>query len=84
MTASTLTWLERLASGPEALTLSAHIMLKQQIIKVLKGAGVAVAGALAIYTAQAMSGYDFGPMWTPILVAVASILANVGRKLLGL
>lgn len=59
-------------------------MLRQQIIKILKGAGVAMVGALAVYTAQALAGYDFGPTWTPALVALASILANVGRKLLGL
>jgi len=49
---------------------------------VLKGAVIAVVGALLTYIAQELGNWDFGPTWTPIIVAGFSILANIIRKAL--
>lgn len=54
-------------------------MSKEDIIKILKGSGVAGIGAALTYLTQWASGSDFG-MWTPLIVAALSILANVLRK----
>jgi len=54
-------------------------MNREQAISVLKGAGIAAAGALLTYVTQWVSGADFGS-YTPLIVAVWSIVANAGRK----
>jgi len=43
------------------------------------GLGVAMVGAGLVYLAQVLVGLNAGA-WTPVLVAVASVLANIGRK----
>ena len=53
-------------------------MTKEQWLKVLRGALVAVAGALVVYIPGAVSEIEFGA-FTPLAVAVASILVNVLR-----
>ena len=49
--------------------------------KIAIGAVVAVAGAGLTYVAQTVSQVDFGS-YTPIVVALASILVNTARKYL--
>lgn len=50
--------------------------------KLLIGACVAMAGALLTYVAENVGHVDFGE-YTPIVVAVISILVNAGRKFIG-
>lgn len=42
---------------------------------------VAVGGAALTYIADVIPGVDFG-VYTPVVVAIASILINAGRKFL--
>lgn len=49
--------------------------------KILTGAIVALSGALLTYFSQIVTQIDFG-VWTPTVVAIASILVNAGRKFL--
>jgi hypothetical protein len=55
---------------------------KTDLHKILVGAGVAVAGALLTYIAELVPSVDFGE-FTPVVVAIVSILVNAGRKYLG-
>jgi len=52
---------------------------KADLNKIAVGAGVAVVGALLTYVSETITSVDFG-QWTPIVVAVWSILANTVRK----
>lgn len=54
---------------------------KENLIKILKGAGIAIGGALLAYLAQYISETDFG-VWTPIVVALGGILINAAREFL--
>lgn len=54
---------------------------KEDATKILKGAGIAVGGALLTYGAQVLTQIDFG-IWTPTVVAIGCILINAGRKAL--
>jgi len=54
---------------------------KENLIKIAKGAGIAVGGALLTYLASFISETDFG-MWTPVVVALGGILINAGREFL--
>lgn len=54
---------------------------KENTIKILRGAGIAMGGALLTYTAQFIADNDFGS-YTPIVVAVGAILINAGREFL--
>ena len=47
--------------------------------KILRGAGIAVGGALIVYILGVLPNVDFGTL-TPLIVAIASILLNAGRK----
>jgi hypothetical protein len=47
--------------------------------KILVGAGIALLGALATYLQDTIPGIDFG-VYTPVIVAVNSILVNAIRK----
>ena len=49
--------------------------------KILTGAGIALAGAMLTYISEIVLSVNFGE-WTPIVVAIVSILVNAGRKLL--
>ena len=49
--------------------------------KVGKGLLIAVGGATLAYLAEAIPGINFG-VWTPIAVAVSSVVVNFGRKFL--
>lgn len=55
-------------------------MSKEAAVKVAKGAGIAAAGAALTYLVQAVPGLELGD-WTPIVVAVLSVLVNAVRKL---
>jgi len=56
-------------------------MAKEQWIKILKGAGIALGGALLTYLASIPESVNFGE-YQPIVVAVFSVLINMGRKYL--
>jgi len=52
---------------------------KEDGLKIAKGAGIALGGALLAYAAQTLPNVDFGP-YTALVVALASILINAGLK----
>lgn len=52
---------------------------KTDMKKIAVGAGVAIAGALLTYVMEVLPGIDFGD-YTPVVVAVVSILVNAVRK----
>jgi len=52
---------------------------KEDITKVAKGLGLAVAGAGVTYLLEVIPNINFGE-WTPLVVAVNSVLANFVRK----
>ena len=54
---------------------------KENLIKIAKGAGIAVGGAILTYLASYISSTDFG-QWTPVVVALGGILINAGREFL--
>jgi len=49
--------------------------------KILVGAGIAVGGALLTFLAELIPSIDFG-VYSPVAVALFSILVNAGRKFL--
>lgn len=52
---------------------------KETVKKIIKGAAIAAAGAVLTYLAQYVSSTDFG-VYTPVVVAVSSILINSGKE----
>ena len=52
---------------------------KKDLLKIAKGLGVAIAGAALTYVSSAIANVDFG-VYTPLVVAGWSVLANVARK----
>ncbi len=56
-------------------------LISEDVKRILIGGGVAMAGALLTYVADLIPSVNFGDM-TPIVVAVLSIIVNIGRKLL--
>jgi hypothetical protein len=54
-------------------------LCKEDMLKVGKGALIAVLGALLTYISSEITSVNFGEL-TPIVVAGWSILANLGRK----
>jgi len=54
---------------------------KITLIKISKGAGIAMGGALCVYLLEMIPGLNFGNM-TPMIVGVASILINSLREYL--
>lgn len=52
---------------------------KEDLQKIVKGAVIALSGALLTYLLQVLPNVDFG-VYTPTVVAVASILINAGLK----
>lgn len=54
---------------------------KQDLQKIATGAFVAIGGALVTYLTQVVAQIDFGD-FTPVAVAVSSVLVNVARKFL--
>lgn len=56
--------------------------MKTNIKKVLIGALIAASGAVLTYLTAWASGTDFGS-YTPVVVAVLSVFANIVRKFTG-
>jgi len=54
---------------------------KEDGYKILIGAGIATGGALVAYLTEVVGQVDLGE-WTPVFVAVASILINAFKKFL--
>ena len=54
---------------------------KENLIKILKGIGIAMGGAGLVYLGQFLTGTDFGQL-TPVAVALGGILINAGREFL--
>lgn len=54
---------------------------KEDGIKILTGSGIAMGGALLTYLLEILPNINFGE-FTPVAVAVFSILINAGRKFL--
>jgi hypothetical protein len=52
---------------------------KEDGIKILKGAGIALSGALLTYLAEILPNIDFGN-YTLIIAPIVSILINAGLK----
>lgn len=54
---------------------------KENGIKILKGAGIAMGGALCVYLLDLLPNLDFGSL-TPMVVGLASILINTLKETL--
>lgn len=54
---------------------------KETLIKIAKGAGIALVGALLTYITEYLSGIDFGE-YTPVVVGIWSIAVNAIREFL--
>ncbi len=54
---------------------------KVTLIKIAKGAGIALVGALLTYLSEYISGVDFGE-YTPVVVGIWSIAVNSVREFL--
>lgn len=52
---------------------------QENLLKIAKGAGIAMGSALLTYLAYYTANTDFGP-YTPLVVATAGILINAGRE----
>ena len=57
----------------------AYSLDKESLIKILKGAGIALGGSLCVYLLQTIPQVNFGT-WTPVIVAVASIIINAVKE----
>ncbi len=57
-------------------------MTKEQWIKILKGAGISVAGALLSYATAVVipAMQESGVPWMLILASAASVAVNIGLK----
>jgi hypothetical protein len=53
---------------------------RDKLISILKGAAIAAAGAAVAVVANAATSGALGPLWSPVLGAVASVLVNALRK----
>ena len=54
-------------------------LIKQDLLKVGKGALIAGAGAFAMYLLQGLTQIDYGDA-TPVIVALLSVVINFARK----
>lgn len=54
---------------------------KENLVKIGKGAGIAMGGALCVYLLEVIPNLDFGVL-TPAVVGIASILINTIRETL--
>lgn len=52
---------------------------KEDGIKILTGFGIAALGAVLTYGTEIIAQIDFG-MYAPIVVALWSVIVNIGRK----
>lgn len=58
-----------------------HSLNKADGKKILKGAGIAMGGALLTYIAQVVPNVDFGA-YTGVVVALSAVLVNAAMKYL--
>ena len=56
-----------------------YTLTKENLVKIAKGAGIALGGALLTFLADLIPTVDFGA-YTPLVVALAGILINAGRQ----
>jgi hypothetical protein len=56
-----------------------YALNKNDLWKIVKGANIALGGALLTYLASVIGEVDFGP-YTAVITAVASVLINAGLK----
>lgn len=54
---------------------------KENLIKIGKGAGIAMGGALCVYLLEVIPNIEFGS-YTPLVVGLASIVINFVRETL--
>ena len=54
---------------------------KEDGLKILKGGGLAMLGALITYAVDILPMIEMGE-WKTVIAAVVAILANLGRKLI--
>jgi hypothetical protein len=52
---------------------------KENLVKIAKGAGIAIGGALITYLAELLPSVDFG-VYTPLVVALGGVLINAARQ----
>lgn len=52
---------------------------KESLLKIGKGALVAMGGAGLIYFSEVVAQVDWG-YWTPLVTALAAVLVNIARK----
>lgn len=58
-----------------------YTLNKEDGKKILIGAGIALGGTLLTYVSDLIPNIDFGE-FTPVVVALFSVLINAGRKFL--
>jgi len=58
-----------------------YTLNQDDLIKITTGAGLALGGALVTYLTEIVGQIDLGE-WTPVFVAVMSVLINAFRKFL--
>ena len=58
---------------------TAYSFDRESLIKILKGAGIALGGALLVYLAEILPQINFGA-YTLLVGAIASILINAGKE----
>jgi hypothetical protein len=56
-----------------------YTLNKQDLLKIAKGAGIAVGGSLCAYLATIIPEMDFGPQ-TLVISTIAMIIINAGLK----
>ena len=56
-----------------------YTFTKENLVKIAKGAGIAIGGALIAYLAELLPNVDFG-QWTPLVVALGGVLINAARQ----
>jgi hypothetical protein len=56
-------------------------MKQEQWMKIVKGAGIAIAGALLVYVADSVVPFlDDHPIYGPVVASVSAIAINAARK----
>jgi hypothetical protein len=68
----------KVGSASESMSPSFSIS-REQLVSVLKGLGIAAAGAALTYLTSYFANTDFG-VWTPVVVTVWSVIINFLRK----
>ena len=56
-----------------------YTLTKENLVKIAKGAGIALGGALLAYVAEILPQVDFG-VWTGLVAALSAVLINAARQ----